>query len=497
MARLRRWQVELQKIPPDDRSRDIFDYPIFRFNAGGKRKHISGRVRSLLNARQLPRWDYFFRPNFYLLRAVDEAIYNDLQKELVLATNKRKALDELPNILTTLETANNRRTTSIALMLLFGSIAIAAYFFLNTFWLIGVVVFAVIGSAAVWSTYAGGDIKNLEDAKQRMSIEAGESLDSNLDIRSRHLAIEERIVAIEAQLEAIIRFHRDIFANKPSLTLSENDMDAFLKDAVKHLVEREQRRLNYYDDERSLIFEPIIRWALETDRKHVLDALKPAVYSVARRGIHYARYNIQVIFVHRGQLTLYQGFYDLIQGEFMGEARSHVVLANLFSVRDETSVDFDFRRRLQDAISLSSSDGPSEDSEESEEDVHLEASDDDNQEDDADNVSLVQTTIVRLIGGGEPIELRFVVSGHREGLIAQLQLKRKMEEEAIANLEAESSQAGDDTIINNELKAHEERLRRIREAEAREQRSITTYDVENVVNQILEHTRQATGRQTT
>jgi hypothetical protein len=340
-------------------------------------------------------------------------------------------------------------------------------------------------------------IQTLEQTKQKMSFGIGEPVNSTFDIRFRRQQVIDHISLLTEQFDAIQRFRDDIWRQRPTLVLNDKDMDFFLNEALDDLERRERQRLNIYDEDESVKFGPIIRWALETDRKQALDALRPPVYSVARRGSLYARYYVQIIFVCRGQLTLYQGFYDLIQGEWMGEARTHIILANLFSVYDETTADFDFRRRLEDAISLSygAHSGVEMNPEDVEDDTLVASGSEESQEEeDPDLVSVIQTTIVRFIGSGQPVELKFVVSGYREGLITQLQKRREIEETVIASLE---QQVGQDSESATELRAHEERLLRIREDEERVRRSTTTHNVEPIVNQILEHTRRAVGHRRT
>jgi hypothetical protein len=495
LAQLRRWQSKLQATHPDARNRDIFSYPVFRFSAGGKRKHITGRVRHLLNDRQKPRWDFFFRPNMSLLAAVDEERFGLLKAEIVRATAERNSLEELPKIFEKLETAKGHDTLLVGVAIICAVCAVLLFALSSTWWWAAVPL--ALGTAGALMVRPRDRIQTLEQTKQKMSFGIGEPVNSTFDIRFRRQQVIDHISLLTEQFDAIQRFRDDIWRQRPTLVLNDKDMDFFLNEALDDLERRERQRLNIYDEDESVKFGPIIRWALETDRKQALDALRPPVYSVARRGSLYARYYVQIIFVCRGQLTLYQGFYDLIQGEWMGEARTHIILANLFSVYDETTADFDFRRRLEDAISLSygAHSGVEMNPEDVEDDTLVASGSEESQEEeDPDLVSVIQTTIVRFIGSGQPVELKFVVSGYREGLITQLQKRREIEETVIASLE---QQVGQDSESATELRAHEERLLRIREDEERVRRSTTTHNVEPIVNQILEHTRRAVGHRRT
>jgi hypothetical protein len=492
MAQLRHWQMKLQSQDPDQRNRDIFSYPIFSFSEGKKRRHISGDVRRFLNENQQPRWDYFFRPNLGLIKDIDEERYVLITEQFRSAKAELGMLEHLPGILSELEAAKLWNAVGISAVAICAGIALLCFAFNSTWWqLFGAL--AIFGLIALVAIKPWERVGPLEEARQQLSERFGFSVHSVADAGIRKRQLDDQIVDLARQANAIARFREEIASQRPQPMYSAKDMDLSLNQALQHLVEREQRRLNFYDEEEAFTYGPVVRWALETDRKQTLEALRPSVHSVARRRSHYARYYMQIIFIHRGQLTLYQGFYDLILGEFMGEIRTHIILANLFSLHDDTTQDYDFRRRLDDAISLSYSNESASgvESDEDEQELHPTGGMANQIEDDPDIVSVIQTTIVRFVGG-ETVELRFVVSGHRESLIAQLQRNREIEEDAIANLQATAQEAHNpDPDLAAELGEHEERLNRIQEDEERARRTTTAHNVEHIVNQILEHTRRA------
>jgi hypothetical protein len=315
----------------------------------------------------------------------------------------------------------------------------------------------------------------------------------------------DRVEERRRQIEAMRKLHREIEDQRPEITLTEADMDAILNEALDNLVRDEKQRLEIrperpgeYAGPRAETFGPMMRWALETDRKRWLDAAlesedyKPPVHWAARRGGHYVRYDVKVIFVHHGQLTQYQGFYDLVQGEWMGVTRKHIVLANLFSIEDETAEDFDFRQTVRDRIDKISESESKRGGvgEEPSAEIGEAAARNEGiaEENDPDLINLTQTTVVRFIGSGESVELKFVASGQKKSLIAELR-RRREEQELAASADAASDLfAGEVDSAKNQ---HElmSQLAKLDEAEARVLRTKTIDDVGHFINQILAHTR--------
>lgn len=496
MARLRPWQIRLRDTPPDQRDRDIFLFPIFTYFTAGSRRHITGHVRTYLNELQIPRWNYFFRPNMKLINAVDKQQLSELTTRLANANAELKALEPLPRILQQLSRLRSRDALLARLAVSCGVGAILSLLALSLSWKFSVLLLLLlIGSVGFFAARPRDEIQRLEQAVQSASLYTTESVASIEHFETRWREAHDRIALLSNQIDAIVRFRDDIAAQRPKPSLNARDMDSFLNDALRRLEAREKERLNIYVDDEVKQLRPIVRWALETSRESALKNLRPPVNSIARRDNHYARYEVHIIFVHRGQLTVYEGFYDLILGEMMGETRRHIILANLFSVQDEIMQDFDFHRKLQDVIAETDREQGAELDFETGDDGRPDTTEN-SSEGEPNRVSITQTRIVRLVGSGDPLELKFIVSEERDTWIAQLQRDRQLEEREVADLEAEVQRAGDDEDSDSarELSAHEERLLRIREYEERVRRSETAQEVEQVVNQILEFTRQATVR---
>jgi hypothetical protein len=448
-----------------------------------------------LNESQKPRWDYFFRPNMKLINDIDKQRLHELTTYLNAATIEQNALGEVTRIFRELDIVKSRDRIFIVIASLCTAGALLFWAVFNSPWRWTFVLLSLVGALVAFGVRPYRQIHSLEQAKQQHMVHFGENMDSPSDVSAKQQAITARITTVRDEIAAIMRFRDDLLRQRPA-RLNDSDMDSLLDGGLHHLIEREQRRLNIHDEEDAEVFPPIVRWALETDRKDVLDVLRPPVYSIARQKKHYVRYEIQIIFVHRGRLTLYEGFYDLIQGEFMGETRRHIILANLFSVDDETTENFDFRRRIEDAISLSYQHGDGMDTEADEVDDTAQAVSDAaarRHEADPELVSLTQTTIVRFVGVGNPIELKFVVSGQRDSLIAQLQRKQELVEAQIAKQEEGANESSDDRDADSgeDPRAYEEQLIRFQEYEERVRRSTTTHDVERIISRILEHTGRA------
>jgi hypothetical protein len=349
-------------------------------------------------------------------------------------------------------------------------------------------VILIVGAVGLFVVRPRAEIERLQQAIRELRRPLG----SDFNREAEEHEISALIAVLNQRIEAVERFRNDLAAQRPRLSVSARDMDLFLNDALKRLERRERARLNIYTDDEVPQFDPIVRWASETSRKSVLRTLRPLINSKARRDSHYARYEFQLILVHRGQLTVYEGFHDLIQGEMMGELRRHVVLANLFLVNDEIAQDFDFHRKVGEEIAPSGNAYDEQPNSGSEQMVALSPASSEDEEA-ANRVSITQTRTVRLVGNGEQVELNFVVSEERDTWIAELQRERQREEQEIANLQAMSQQSDDDEDSESamQLNAHEERLLRIREYEERVRRSGTAQQVEEVVSRLLEFARQA------
>lgn len=498
MQRRRQWQINLASVPPDRRSRDIFSYPIFSYFAGGVRRHISGHTRTYLNELQILRWDYFFRPNVRLINAVDKDRLTNLSTELTMLRYQIKVLQPAPALLQRLREARARDDLLTKCGMTCGG---AAVLFLllglfSTWQFVFIAVVALVAAALCFGMRPRSEIPGLEEAVRNISSGLGYSVEGIVDLVRQQQDLLSRAAAIQDEINAILRFRDDIAAQRPRIVHSAKDMDVFLTDASKRLEAREKDKLNVHAEDETRKFGPIVRWSFETDRGQVLNSLKPRVNSIARRENHYARYEVQFLFVHRGRLAIYDGFYDLIQGEMMGEEWRHVVLGNIFTVREETTQDFDFRSHVQEAISDGQQSGEEMSSEG--DDVYVDDNSAQHEDEGLNRVVITQTRTVQLIGNGPPVELKFMVVDARETWIAQLKQDRQRAEDEIATIKAAINQTSDDEEEESEsirlLNEHEERLLRIQEYEERVQRSEPARDVERIISQILEFAGQAAGR---
>jgi hypothetical protein len=477
MSELLDWQKKL-----DNRERDIFRYKIFSYFEGEKRKYITGYIRRYLNEEQLYRWNYFFRPNMDLVAALDEEDLGKLTKDLEAENSK---LNPDSWIAERLSSEQLRRRLALS------GVVVAASLIMTFMWLwaLALAVIALTLFVILWRARPDSEAKD------------------------RAANLSDRIAAIH-------RFREGIANQIPDNIPTDEKMESILQEALDGLVESERHRLKIldeapgkYDGPKSDEFGPILRWALETDRKDWLDdalkvrvinnkakrvdKYKPSVFWVARREGHYVRYDVQVIFVHHGQVTLYQGFYDLIQGEWMGVNRRHIVLANLFMVDDETAEDFDFvQKRVAEIAEVDV---------EARREGGVGAVQGGQPDANPDLINLKQTTIIRFVGGGadRSVEVRFATSGQRASMIARLRDRREALEVEITGAEAAGEQRSSDAdsaLIANDTQepdsigglSEKMALRaRLDEDEKRLLRTQTIDNVESFIDLILSHTRWA------
>lgn len=491
-ARLLDWQRTM-----DRRKRDIFSYRIFSYFEGEKEKHVSGYLRKYLNNDQKTYWNYYFRPNLALIQQIDEKDLSSLARELQVEKSKLQTLNSFV-----------RRLSQQ-----------------NLRWIMAVSALAGTGFAILAIWWPGFAIAML--AAWGLAVWLWKVLP--------RIETQGRVDELESRIAAILKYRKEIADLEPEDVPSEEEMELRLEAAINHLVEDEKRKLKIRVPQPGKFkgpepdhFRLVQRWALETDRtKWLEDALKvtpskkkgqkpriekykPPLYWVARRGPHYIRYDIQIIFVHQGHVTLYQGFYDLIQGEWLGVARKHIVLANLLRIDDEVTEDFDFvQRRIMQASEAgevdTTGDGYAEEgaSSPNAESVRPDAGHPPApKEDDLDFITVTQARTIRFVGNaGESVEIKFATSGQRESMISKLRGRREaleveMTREAVVRADDIRAGANEDRAVDAASIAGQQSaiIARFDEELQRLQRSKTIDNVDRLIDLILAHTRWTTSQ---